>query len=434
MEHDSRVSVPVLGPEEPTAVAPPPVPAPASARIETKAWAPLTIPLYRSFWVAGLFSNLGTWMHETGAQWLMNELHGSPALVSAVRTAMALPVFLLALPAGVWADRFDRRHWLLASQSVLLVFATIMAMLDWLELMTPMLLLALTSCMGIAMILNQPAWQALTPELVPAAMIPAAVAAGSISFNLARSLGPALAGLLIASVGTWVCFFFNAVSFLGVIALLLVWRPQKHGCDQPRESFYQELRYGLVWLAGSDTLRSVLARTFLFAFPASCLWGLLSLVASDKLKLGASGFGLLLCAIGVGAVLGTSVLARVRERLSSEATVLWSSLTYAAACLALAAPLNAWSGFGVLLVIGVGWMTTMTTLNATAQIYLPRRLRARGMSAYLMAFSCGMALGSAFWGQVAEHFGLNFAFVAAAATMVITALLSRPWPLGSLRA
>lgn len=424
----------MLGPEEPTAIAPPLVPAPVSARIETKPWAPLTIPIYRSFWVAGLFSNLGTWMHETGAQWLMNELHGSPALVSAVRTAMALPVFLLALPAGVWADRFDRRRWLLASQSVLLIFATVMALLDWMELMTPMLLLALTACMGIAMILNQPAWQALTPELVPTEMIPAAVAAGSVSFNLARSLGPALAGLLIASVGTWVCFFFNAISFLGVMALLVLWRPQKHACDQPYESFYQELWHGLVWLAKSDTLRSVLARTFLFAFPASCLWALLSLIASDKLELGASGFGLLLCAIGVGAVLGTSVLARVRERHSSEATVLGSSLIYAAAMAVLAAPLSAWGGFAVLLVIGVGWMTTMTTLNATAQIYLPRRLRARGMSAYLMSFSCGMAIGSAFWGQLAEYFGLNVAFIAAAATMVVTALISRSWPLGSLRA
>ena len=426
--------MPVLGPEEPAAIAPPPVPAPVSARMETKAWAPLTIPLYRSFWVAGLFSNLGTWMHETGAQWLMNELHGSPALVSAVRTAMALPVFLLALPAGVWADRFDRRHWLLASQAVLLIFASLMALLDWMELMTPMLLLMLTACMGIAMILNQPAWQALTPELVPSAMIPAAVAAGSVSFNLARSLGPALAGLLIASVGTWVCFLFNAISFLGVIALLLMWRPQKHSGDVPYESFYQELWHGLVWLAKSDILRSVLARTFLFSFPASCLWGLLSLVASDKLQLGASGFGMLLCAIGIGAVLGTSLLGRVRQQLSSEATVLGSSLMYATACLLLATPLNAWGGFTVLLMIGLGWMTTMTTLNATAQIYLPRRLRARGMSAYLMAFACGMALGSAFWGQVAEYYGLSSAFVAAAALMVITALVTLRWPMGTLRA
>lgn len=396
-------------------------------------WAPLAIPLYRSFWVAGLFSNLGTWMHETGAQWLMNELHGSPAMVSAVRTAMALPVFCLALPAGVWADRFDRRLWLLASQSVLLLFAGLMAVLDWSHAMTPTLLLVLTGCMGIAMILNQPAWQAFMPELVPPTMIPAAVAVGSVSFNLARSLGPALAGLLIASVGTWTTFLFNAISFSGVIMLLLYWRRPATPCDKPYESFFQELWHGLTWLANSGTLRSVLGRVFLFAFPASCLWSLLSLVASDKLHMGASGFGILLGAIGIGAVLGTSVLSRIRAKLSSEATVWWSSMLYAVCCLVLAAPLNAYAGFGLLLVVGVGWMTTMTTLNATAQIYLPRRLRARGMAAYLMAFSCGMAAGSFCWGQLAEYYGLNVAFVAAGIAMVVTSLVSVRWPLGSLR-
>lgn len=407
---------------------------PSALAYETKAWAPLAIPLYRSFWLAGLFSNLGTWMHETGAQWLMNELHGSPALVSAVRTAMALPVFFLALPAGVWADRFDRRIWLIASQSVLLFFASVMALLDWWGAMTPTLLLLLTACMGVAMILNQPAWQALTPELVPQAMIPAAVAVGSISFNLARSMGPALAGLLIATVGTWTTFLFNAISFVGVIALLLVWRPQAVPCEKPKESFFQELRGGLSWVRGSSTLRSVLGRVVLFTFPASCLWGLLSLVASDKLHLGAPGFGILLCAIGVGAVLGISLLSRVRDKYSSETTVWWSSSLYAIGCLLLAAPLNAWGSVAVLLLIGAAWMTTMTTFNATAQIYLPRRFRARGMSAYLMAFSCGMALGSFFWGQVAEQFGLSIAFAAAAVTMVLTSLISHHWPLGTMRA
>ena len=423
----------IAQPQESATGEPISAPLPVSQENVFKAWAPLAIPLYRSFWVAGLFSNLGTWMHETGAQWLMNELHGSPAMVSGVRTAMALPVFCLALPAGVWADRFDRRTWLLASQSCLLFFAGVMAVLDFSGAMTPLLLLILTGCMGVAMILNQPAWQAFTPELVPTAMIPAAVAVGSVSFNLARSLGPALAGLLIASVGTWTTFLFNAISFSGVIAMLLFWRQPAVPCEKPYESFFQELWHGLTWLANSSTLRSVLGRVFLFAFPASCLWSLLSLVASDKLGMGASGFGILLAAVGIGAVLGTSVLPRIRAKLSSEATVWWFASVYASCCVVLAAPLNGIAGFAIMLVVGVGWMTTMTTLNATAQIYLPRRLRARGMAAYLMAFSCGMAAGSFCWGQIAEHFGLNAAFLVAAMTMVITTTASHRWPLGTLR-
>ncbi len=274
----------------------------------------------------------------------------------------------------------------------------------------------------------------MTPELVPPALIPSAVAVGSVSFNLARSAGPALAGLWIATFGTWITFLFNAISFLGVIAVLLMWRPTHAPEPRTAQPFFKELWEGIVWLANSPTLRSVLGRVFLFAFPASCLWSLLSLVASDKLQLGASGFGILLCSIGTGAVLGTSMLAKIRRTCSSESTIFLFASLYALACACLAMQ---WTStltvaFIVLLFLGAAWMTAMTTLNATAQIYLPRRLRARGMAAYLMAFSCGMAGGSAFWGQVAQRYGLSVAFFTAAGTMIITSAISHRWPIGSL--
>lgn len=263
-------------------------------------------------------------------------------------------------------------------------------------------------------------------------MIPSAVAVGSISFNLARSLGPALAGLLVAYAGTWITFLFNALSFLGVIAILLMWRPPPDSRPRTSESFVHELKYGLLWLARSITLRSVLARVFLFACSASCLLSLLSLLASDKLALSASGFGLLLGAIGGGAVLGTIGLPHVRQRWTSEATVCGSALTYAAMCMILAAPVSAFVAFVMLLIVGAAWMTTMTTLNATAQIYLPTALRARGLAAYLTSFASGIAIGSLVWGQVAQALGLNSALLLAGLVLTVTTILSARWPLGTL--
>jgi predicted MFS family arabinose efflux permease len=403
-------------------------------QLESRPWAPLVLPVYRRFWLAGLFSNLGTWMHETGAQWLMVELQGSPAMVAAVRTAMTIPIFCLALPAGVLADQFDRRRWLVGTQTLLLLIALALSLLDLSGAMTPWLLLSLTACLGVASVLNQPAWQALTPELVPPALVPAAVAVGSVSFNLARSLGPALAGVLIATLGTWSTFFFNACSFLGVIAVLLSWRaPQGEAAVHPRASFGSDLQQGVAWLWQSAMLRSVLLHVFLFALPASCLWSMLSLIASDKLGFGPRGFGLLLGAIGGGAVLGAAVLPTLRQRYSSTLVVAVAELVFAAICGLLSLPLAAWAAFASLLVLGACWMTTMTTINATAQVHLPRRLRARGLAAYLMAFAAGMAAGSFVWGQLAQAYGLDIAFRCAAGGLVLVTLLTSRLPLAEFR-
>ena len=340
------------------------------------AWAPLTIPAYRSFWIAGLVSNLGTWMHETGAQWLMTSLDPSPEMVAAVRTAMTIPVFCLALPAGVWADRFDRRHWLIASQTLLIVIATVMAALAILGWMTPHGLLLLTAAMGIAMILNQPAWQALTPELVPPALIPSAVQAGSVSFNLARSLGPFAAGLLIAWFGVGATFLFNALSFLGVIAVLLVWRPDFDNDDhRASPEFIHELRKGMYVVSSSANIRNVLLRVFVFAISASILWSLLSLVATEKLGFQERGFGGCLGLIGVGAVTGAWFLPAIRAKYQSEVIMLVAQLIFAMICILIGLSQSAALILPGLFLVGACWMTTMTTLNATAQINLPRRFR-----------------------------------------------------------
>lgn len=396
-------------------------------------WAPLKFPAYRSFWIAGLVSNMGTWMHETGAQWLMTSLEPSPEMVSAVRTAMTIPVFCLALPAGVWADRFDRRTWLISTQVVLLCFATLMGVLTFLQLMNPWILLVLTAAMGVGMILNQPAWQSLTPELVPPALIPSAVSVGSISFNLARSVGPALAGFLIAHLGIWSAFFFNALSFLAIVSVLWYWNPtlpEKAERASPR--FWDEMQKGIFVVRNSVEVRNTLIRLFLFAMPASILWSLLALVATQKMGFQERGFGLCLGLIGAGAVLGASFIPALRLKLSSETIVLAAQWTYALICIVIGISKSPWMIMPGLLMIGVCWMATMTTLNATAQVYLPSKFRARGMAAYLMAFALGMGLGSAVWGWMASWLDLSVTFVVSGGVLVVFATAAHGLRLGTL--
>lgn len=396
--------------------------------------APLAIPVYRNFWLAGVFSNTGTWMHETGAVWLMTDLQPRPEMVSGVRVAMTIPVFCLALAAGVWADHFNRRSWLLGTQSLLLVIALVMWLLTSYGLMTPWLLLALTTCMGVALILNLPAWQALTPELVPVTMIPAAIQAGSVSFNLARSVGPALAGLAIAQFGVGVTFLFNALSFLGTIFVLLRWKQvdEVEPRRKKRVQFVDELKKGMFIVRNSESIRSALYRVLLFAFSASALWSLLSLVATEKLGLRERGFGVCLALLGVGAVLAAGVLPWLRQRLTSEALTLGSQIAFAV-LLAVVGTTNSQFIIGpALLVLGACWMCIMTTLNATAQVNLPRKFRARGMSAFVMFFSLGMGGGSLVWGWLAKFIYLDHSLQSAAAAMAIIAVFTHRLKLGTL--
>ncbi|GAB5407016.1 MAG: MFS transporter [Aureliella sp.] len=404
----------------------------AKAESASGPWAPLAFPMYRSFWVAGLFSNLGTWMHETGAQWHMASMEPSPEMVSAVRTSMTIPVLLLALPAGVWADRFDRRKWLLGTQSLLLVIAVLMAALSFFGWMSPVMLLVLTAAMGIAMILNQPAWQALTPELVPAALVPTAVSVGSISFNLARAIGPAVAGLVIAQLGVGAAFAFNAVSFLGIICVLLMWKPEPEKKPRKPPQFSTELKKGLFLVKHTEPLKNALIRVALFALSASVLWSLISLVAAQKLNFSEKGFGISLGLIGAGAVIGASFLPTVRTKLSSETIVAAAQLIFAAVCAAIAMSDSPAVVLPGLFIIGGAWMTTMTTLNATAQVNLPRKFRARGMAAFLAFFAAGMAAGSLVWGWLGFATSLNVAFAVAAAILGITAIATFRLKIGSL--
>lgn len=385
------------------------------------ALAPLALPTYRMFWVASLFSNTGTWVHEIGAGWLMSTLDGSPQMVSAVRAATALPMVLLAIPAGALSDRIDRRRLLLVVQCALMATAATIALLTYLQRITPAGLLVLTVLMGLGIVLHVPTWQASIPEIVPRSHLPQAIALGSVSFNLARSVGPAAGGLLIALLGTWAPFGINAVSFAIVFMAVYLWK-RPPVMQRPQESFTASMRAGVVMVLSCGEMRQVLGRVALFVLPASALWALLPLIARDQLLWTASGYGYLVGAIGLGAVLAALWLPRLRTRLGVDPTLLAAMLLYAAGLVLLAA--TSWRSLGIVaaLMMGAAWMAVLTTLNSTAQMALADAMRARGMSCYLSALALAMAGGSLLWGKIAELHSPAAALALAAALMVAFSL------------
>jgi len=398
-----------------------------------EAWVPLKSPVFRVFWLAALFSNLGTWVHETGASWLMSELDASPWNVSLVRTAMAIPVFVLSLPAGVLADWIDRRKVLMLTQLYLLAIASVMAALTYFRLMTPMLLLTMTLCMGLGMVIHVPTWQSIIPDLVPKGSIPAAVGLGSLSFNLARAIGPAVSGLLMSLLGAWISFAVNAVSFLGIFLALLFWKPaEPQAVVDRRDGVFAAIVDGVRHVLGRTEIRHVCIRLTLFVIPASALWGLMPLIARQRLGLQEAGYGAMLGLFGAGAVAGALALPVMRHKFGSDRLLAVAALTYGAVYLCLASNFDVWVRLLSMMLAGLSWMTTLTTLNTTAQVHLARSHRARGMAIYLMVFAASMAVGSAFWGRLASSFSLSQVLAIVAAVISVTALAAWLFPIGNL--
>ena len=395
------------------------VPAPDAA---SGPWSPLRRPVFRALWIAGLASNVGTWMQNVGAAWLMTSLEPTPFWVSMVQAASSLPFFLLAIPAGALADVVDRRRLLLVALAWLALMTAALAVLSFAELVTPGGLLALTFAIGIGSAFAAPAFLAIIPELVPRGEIPAAVSLNGISMNLARAAGPALGGLVVAIAGVAATFAANTASYGGVIAAIARWRRVPHEGRLPPEDLFGAMRSGLRYVRHIRPLQVVLARVALFVVPGSAVWALLPLYAREQLALGPAGYGLLLGFFGAGAVAGGLALPSLRARLGAQRITTVSALGYAVALFALGAVPSLPMAAAALLVAGAGWLALLTTLSAAAQMALPSWVRARGLSVYLLVLFGGLALGSALWGAGAESVGVPRTFELAGAAVAASRL------------
>jgi MFS family permease len=383
------------------------------------AWSPLRHSLFRALWIASVVSNLGTWMEEVGEAWLMTDQTASPLLVSLLQTADSLPIFLLALPAGALADIVDRRRLLLFTQGWMCAAAAVLGVLTLLGLTTPWVLLAFTCALGVGTAFNVPAWQALTPELVSREELPAAAALGGVGFNIARSVGPALGGLIVAAAGPGAVFLLNGASFLGVIIVLYRLQRAPRQSVLPTERVAGAVRSGLRYVYHAPPLRAVLMRTLAFIVCGSALWGLLPVVGRRELKLTSVGYGVLLGCLGLGAVGGAAVLPSLRRRVPTDALVAVATILWAGVMTAFAFVQEVPVLCVLLLAGGMGWITLMSSLNVAAQTAVPSWVRGRALALYVLAFQGGMAAGSALWGSVAAHSSIPVALIAAATGLVL---------------
>jgi MFS family permease len=379
-------------------------------RASGSAWAPLRQPLFRSLWIAAVISYVGTWMQNLGTGWLMASLTASPMMVGLVQAATTLPVFLVILPAGALADVVDRRRFLLLTQGWMVIAATALAFMTIFRVVSPWTLIAFTFLMGFGAVMNDPAWQAITPEIVSSRQLASAVALNSAGFNAARAVGPALGGIVIAAAGSGFAFLLNAISFFGVILFLYRWKRAPRAGPTPAQRLHQAMIAGFRYMRSAPRVQAVLVRTSVFSLSASVIWALLPLVARPH---GPLGYGLLLGCFGLGALLGAVVLPLLRRMLSLDGLVAGATIAFAVIAV-LVGRIQLFGGLCLLLVAGgVCWIAILATLNVSAQTMCPDWIRARALSMYILALQGGMAAGSVLWGAVATHLGLAAAFLLA---------------------
>lgn len=388
------------------------------------AWQPLRNEVFRSLWMATVVSNIGTWLHSVGAAWMMTLMSESPLLVALVQAATSLPMFLFALPAGALSDMLDRRKYLIWVNAGMLTVAAALAVLTFGGLMTPWGLLTLTFCLGAGAAMLAPAWQATVPELVQPEELSAAVALNGMGINIARAIGPALGGILIAAAGPGAAFALNAASFLAILAALYQWRRTPRRPSILDERFFSSVRTGVRYVRQSPAVRAVLVRGFAFFIFASAVWALLPVVARDRLNQDASGYGLLLSAVGVGAVAGAALLPVFRRSLTVNMLVAVAAIMWAVVMIVMANTTTLYPALAAMFVAGTAWMIVLSSLNVTAQLAVPSWVRARAMSVYLLVFFGSMAGGSAIWGQVASMLAPNIALGIAGVGLIASTLLT----------
>ncbi|MDP9057286.1 MAG: MFS transporter [Pseudomonadota bacterium] len=386
-------------------------------------FAPFRYPAFRAIWIANLASNLGSMAQSVGAAWLMTELTASHRLIALVQASATVPILLLGVFAGAIADNFDRRLVMLAAQIGMLVVSAVLAAMTWAGHMTPWLLLGFTFCVGIGTALNAPAWQASVRQQVGQADLPQAITLNTISFNLARSVGPGLGGLLISLWNVSLAFAVNSVSYLALIVVLLCWRP---GHTAPeRKPMLPAIGIGLKFCAGDPVIRRVLARGLAIGFGVAGYQALVPAVVRGRLHGTEIDYGILLGLFGVGSICAALFIGRLLRRFGAEAVITVSTLGFILAEMVLAGAHSLVEAAPATFIAGAGWVTGLTTINVAMQLRSPDAIIGRCLSIYQAVTFGGMALGAWVWGSVADWQDLPTALHYSAAFLVISLIVLR---------
>jgi MFS family permease len=393
------------------------------------ALSPFRFPVFRGVWTASLLSNFGSLIQSVGASWMMLSIAPSADMVALVQASTSLPIMLLSLVAGAMADNMDRRRVMVSAQIFMLVVSLALSICAWFHLIGPWTLLLFTFSIGVGSAFFAPAWQASVGDMVPRLEVPSAVALNSMGFNIARSVGPAIGGAIVAAAGAAAAFAVNAFSYIPLLAVLARWKPPARTHTLPSETLGIAMAAGLRYVWMSPHIRTVLLRAAVFGFGASSILALLPLVAKHLVAGGPLTYGMLLGAFGIGAVTGALSASRLRTRLSTEAIVRWAGFI-----LALAAALVAISSLLVLtmaalLLAGAGWVLSLSTFNVSVQLSAPRWVVARALALYQMAAFGGLAAGSWVWGEIAADASISTSLLISAAVVLVGVILGLWAPL-----
>ncbi|WP_166359647.1 MFS transporter [Pseudomonas akapageensis] len=395
-----------------------------SVSASTGSFAPLRQTFFAVLWVATIIGNTGSFIRDVASAWIMTDLSSSPVAVALVQAAATLPIFLLAIPAGVLSDILDRRKLLIVIQFLLASVSICLMLLSLGGLQSVTSLVALTLLGGIGAALMGPTWQAIVPELVEKKDLKNAVALNSLGINIARAIGPALGGLILASLGAAFTYGVDVITYVFVICALLWWRRPVAAQDVLAERFPGAFRAGLRYARASRELHVVLVRAFVFFALASSVWALLPLVARSLLGGGAGFYGILLGAVGLGAIAGAIIMPKLRAHLSADGLLLVAALVTAAVMAFLSFAPPQWAAVAALLALGAAWITALTTLSGVAQAILPNWVRGRSLAVYLTVFNGAMTLGTLSWGAVATLIGVPFTLLTGAAGLVVVGLVA----------
>ena len=385
--------------------------------------APLGNPTFRRIWLASLISNLGTLIQGVAVGWAMTLMTPSADMVALVQTALGMPVMLVAMLAGAFADVHDRRVVALISLAIALIGATALAVLAGLALLTPSLLLVLCFAVGCGTALMGPAWQTSVSEQVPPAAVPAAVALNGMSYNIARSVGPAIGGVVVATLGTFAAFTLNALAYLPLMVALFLWNRVTPRSHLPPEQMTRAVLSGVRYILHSPSMQVVLLRSMVFGVIGGVVLALMPLVASDLLRSGASTYGLMFSAFGIGAVISALNVTKVRKRMSSEGAQRLCAVLFGVAIALVAVSRSAFLTALALLVAGAAWNMAWTLFNIGVQLSVPRWVVGRSLAAYQAASTGGIAIGSWGWGHLAQAASVQTALLVAGTLMVGSTLL-----------
>jgi MFS family permease len=385
--------------------------------------APLRYVTFRRIWLASLLSNLGLMIQGVGAAWAMTQMTAAADKVALVQTALMLPIMLISMPAGAIADMYDRRVVSLISLVLSLVGATALAALAWLGYVTPNILLAFCFIVGSGMALFGPAWQSSVSEQVPGEVLPSAVALNGISYNIARSFGPAIGGVVVATAGAVAAFAANALLYVPLLIVLFMWKRVSEPSRLPREKLNRAIVSGVRYISNSPSIRIVLARTLFTGIAGGSVSALMPLVARDLLHGGAQTYGIMLGAFGMGAVLGALNIAEVRKRFSGEAAVRTCAIVNGLGIAVIAVSTEPVVTAAALVVTGAVWMLAIALFNIGVQLSAPRWVAGRSLAAFQAAIAGGVAIGSWGWGHLTDHVGVEMALLVSAGLMLTSPLL-----------